>query len=260
MTVEGKRILVTGAAQGIGRGIVERLAAEGAKVCVADLNAEGAEQVAAALRDSGGEAVAASGNVAERTDIRNMISTCVSELGGLDVMFNNAGFNKPQPFLEVTEEVWHQIMNVNALGVLMGTQEAAKVMIDQGTGGKIVNTASIAGREGFPSFVPYCVSKFGVIAITQGAARALAEHGITVNAFAPGVVATPLWEQLDLDLMDIGDSERPGQAMEDFSAGILKGRAADPVDIAGTARFLASTDSDYMTAQVIMIDGGMVLV
>lgn len=260
MTVEGKRILVTGAAQGIGRGIVERLAAEGAKVCVADLNAEGAEQVAAALRDSGGEAVAASGNVAERTDIRNMISTCVSELGGLDVMFNNAGFNKPQPFLEVTEEVWHQIMNVNALGVLMGTQEAAKVMIDQGTGGKIVNTASIAGREGFPSFVPYCVSKFGVIAITQGAARALAEHGITVNAFAPGVVATPLWEQLDLDLMDIGDSERPGQAMEDFSAGILKGRAADPADIAGTARFLASTDSDYMTAQVIMIDGGMVLV
>ena len=151
-------------------------------------------------------------------------------------------------------------MNVNALGVLMGTQEAAKVMIAQGAGGKIVNTASIAGREGFPSFVPYCVSKFGVVAITQAAARALAEHDITVNAFAPGVVATPLWEQLDLDLMEIGDSEQPGQAMEDFSAGILKGRAAEPVDIAGTARFLASTDSDYMTAQVIMIDGGMVLV
>ena len=172
-----------------------------------------------------------------------MIATCVAELGGLDVMFNNAGFNKPQPFLEVTEEVWHQIMNVNALGVLMGSQEAAKMMIDQGTGGKIVNTASIVGREGFPSFVPYCVSKFGVIAITQGAARVLAEHNITVNVFAPGVVATPLWEQLDLDLMEIGDSDRPGQAMEDFSAGILKGFAAVPIDIAGTARFLASTDS-----------------
>lgn len=260
MTVDGKRVLVTGAAQGIGRGIVERLAAEGASVCVADLNADLAEEVAGAIRESGGTAVSAGGNVAERSDIREMIDVCVSELGGLDVMFNNAGFNKPQPFLEVTEEVWHQVMNVNALGVLMGTQEAAKVMISQGTGGKIVNTASIAGREGFPSFVPYCVSKFGVVAITQGAARALAEHDITVNAFAPGVVATPLWEQLDIDLMEIGDSEQPGQAMQDFSAGILKGRAAEPADIAGTARFLASTDSDYMTAQVIMIDGGMVLV
>ena len=107
-------------------------------------------------------AVAAAGNVAERADIRRMIDTCVAEFGGLDVMFNNAGFNKPEPFLEITEEVWHQIMNVNALGVLMGCQEAAKTMIAQGTGGKIVNTASIAGRQGFPSFVPYCVSKFGV--------------------------------------------------------------------------------------------------
>ncbi|MDW3177999.1 MAG: glucose 1-dehydrogenase [Acidimicrobiia bacterium] len=260
MTVEGKRVLITGAAQGIGRSIAERLAAEGAAVCVADLNADGAAQVAANIRESGGRAASVGGNVAERADICAMIDSCVSELGGLDVMFNNAGFNKPQPFLEVTEEVWHQVMNVNALGVLMGTQEAAKAMIAQGTGGKIINTASIAGREGFPSFVPYCVSKFGVVAITQGAARALAEHDITVNAFAPGVVATPLWEQLDLDLMEIGDSEQPGQAMQDFSAGILKGRAADPADIAGTARFLASADSDYMTAQVIMIDGGMVLV
>lgn len=260
MTVDGKRVLVTGAAQGIGQGIVERLASEGALVCVADLNGDGAEQVAAGIREAGGQAVSAAGNVAERANIRSMIDVCVSELGGLDVMFNNAGFNKPQPFLEVTEEVWHQVMNVNALGVLMGTQEAAKTMIAQGTGGKIVNTSSIAGRQGFPSFVPYCVSKFGVVAITQGAARALAEHDITVNAFAPGVVATPLWDKLDLDLMDIGDSETPGQAMEEFSAGILKGRAADAVDIAGTCRFLASTDSDYMTGQVMMIDGGMVLI
>ena len=168
------------------------------------------------------------GNVAQRADIRRMIDACVAEFGGLDVMFNNAGFNKPEPFLEITEEVWHQIMNVNALGVLMGCQEAAKTMIAQGTGGKIVNTASIAGRQGFPSFVPYCVSKFGVIAITQGAARALAAHKITVNAFAPGVVATPLWDKLDQDLMDIGDSERPGQAMEEFSAGILQGASSRP--------------------------------
>jgi meso-butanediol dehydrogenase/(S,S)-butanediol dehydrogenase/diacetyl reductase len=260
LSVQGKRVVITGAAQGIGLGIAERLAGEGAKVCVADLNAEGAEKAAAAIRDAGGSAVAAAGNVAERADVRTMIDACVGEFGGLDVMFNNAGFNKPEPFLDITEEVWRQILDVNALGVLLGCQEAAKTMIAQGTGGKIVNTASIAGRQGFPSFVPYCVSKFAVVAITQGAARALAAHDITVNAFAPGVVATPLWEKLDKDLMDIGDSERPGQAMEEFSAGILRGRPADPADVAGTARFLASTDSDYMTGQVVMIDGGMVLV
>jgi meso-butanediol dehydrogenase/(S,S)-butanediol dehydrogenase/diacetyl reductase len=260
MSVEGKRIVVTGAAQGIGRGIVERLAAEGAHVCVADIDGAGAEQSAATIRESGGSAIAAAGDVSQRADIRRIIDECVAAFGGLDVMFNNAGFNKPEPFLEITEVVWHQIMNVNALGVLMGCQEAAKKMIAQGSGGKIVNTASIAGRQGFPSFVPYCVSKFGVIAITQGAARALAGHNITVNAFAPGVVATPLWDKLDQDLMDIGDSERPGQAMEEFSAGILRGRPADPADVAGTARYLASADSDYLTGQVIMIDGGMVLV
>jgi meso-butanediol dehydrogenase/(S,S)-butanediol dehydrogenase/diacetyl reductase len=98
------------------------------------------------------------------------------------------------------------------------------------------------------------------MAIIQGGARALAVHGITVNGFAPGVVDTPLWEQLDKDLMSIGDAESPGQAMQDFSAGILVGRAAQPEDIAGTALFLASADSDYMTGQVVMIDGGMVLV
>ena len=258
--VAGKRIVVTGAAQGIGRAIAERLAAEGANVCVADIDESGAEQAATAIRESGGSAVAATGDVSQRADIRRMIDACVAAFDGLDVMFNNAGFNKPEPFLEVTEEVWHRVMNVNALGVLMGCQEAAKTMIAQGGGGKIVNTASIAGRQGFPSFVPYCVSKFGVIAITQAGARALAGHGITVNAFAPGVVATPLWDKLDKDLMDIGDSERPGQAMEEFSAGILQGRPADPADIAGTARYLASSDSDYLTGQVVMIDGGMVLV
>jgi len=258
--VAGKRVVVTGAAQGIGRAIAERLAAEGANVCVADIDESGAEQAATAIRDSGGSAVATAGDVSQRADIRRMIDACVTAFDGLDVMFNNAGFNQPEPFLEVTEEVWHRVMNVNALGVLMGCQEAAKTMIQQGGGGKIVNTASIAGRQGFPSFVPYCVSKFGVIAITQAAARALAAHRITVNAFAPGVVATPLWDKLDKDLMDIGDSQRPGQAMEEFSAGILQGRPAEPGDIAGTARYLASSDSDYLTGQVVMIDGGMVLV
>ncbi len=151
-------------------------------------------------------------------------------------------------------------MDVNALGVLLGIQEAAKQMIKQGTPGKIINTSSIAGRQGFPSFAPYSASKFAVISLTQAAARAFAANNITSNAFAPGVVDTPLWEKLDLDLMEIGDSDRPGQAMEEFSAGILKGRPATGDEIAGTALYLASSDSDYLTGQVIMIDGGMVLI
>ena len=167
---------------------------------------------------------------------------------------------RPVQFLDVTRENWDTIMTVNDWGVLLCTQEAVRRMIAQGTGGKIINTTSMAGRQAFPPVAPYCSSKFAVIALTQAAARAFAEHDITVNGFAPGVVETPLWEKLDLDLMEIGESERPGQAIEDFSAVIIRGRKATPDDITGTALFLASSDSDYMTGQIVMIDGGMALV
>ena len=260
MRMDGRKVIVTGGAQGIGRGIAIRLAQEGASVMIGDLNSDGAEAVAKELKEAGLEAAAHPVDVSRRESTQELIAATVAQFGRLDVMFNNAGFNKPEPFLEITEEVWHRVMDVNGLGVLIGTQEAAKQMIAQGDGGKIINTASIASRQGYPSFVPYCASKFAVLAIIQGAARALAGHRITVNGFAPGVVDTPLWKQLDADLVAIGDADEPGQAMKDFSAGILLGRPAQPEDIAGTALFLASADSDYMTGQVVMIDGGMVLV
>jgi meso-butanediol dehydrogenase/(S,S)-butanediol dehydrogenase/diacetyl reductase len=156
-------------------------------------------------------------------------------------------------------------MGVNGLGCLIGMQEAARQMIAQGPGpdgnaGKIVNTASIASRQGFDNVAPYCASKWAVVALTQSGARDLAKHKITVTGFAPGVVATEMWEEVDRDLMEIGASEKPGQAMENFSADILKGRVATPQDITGTTTFLASRDSDYMTGQIVMIDGGMTLV
>ena len=132
-------------------------------------------------------------------------------------------------------------------------------MIAAGTRGKIINTASIAGRTGYPDFAPYCASKFAVVALTHAGARALDGNGITVNAFAPGVVDTPLWEQLDKDLMAMGVSTAPGEAMKNFSSAILLGRAAQPGDVVGTVRFLASPASDYMTGQVLVIDGGMIL-
>ena len=282
--LDTKTCIVTGAARGIGRGIAEALLAEGANVVFADLSSAvkdvaGAANDAKASRapsngaksngggangarsnDGGGRAIGLTVDVTDRAAVKAMIEETVATFGRLDVKFNNAGVNKPMNFLDVTEDNWNFIMKVNALGVLIGTQEAAKQMIAQGGGGKIVNTASVASRQGFGNIAPYCASKFAVLALTQSAARDLAPHGITVNGFAPGVVNTPLWEQLDKDLMDLGASERPGQAIEDFSSGILLKRAATPKDIVGTTTFLASADSDYMTGQIMMIDGGMILV
>lgn len=256
----GKVVVITGAASGMGLGIATALAGEGANVVIADLNLEAAEKAAADLVAGGAEALAVQADVSSRPDVQGIVVDSVARFGRIDVWFNNAGFNRPLQFLDVTEDNFMGIMKVNALGTLIGTQEVAKQFIAQGGGGKIINTSSMAGRQGYPSFAPYSASKAAVISLTQAAARGLAEHDITVNAFAPGVVDTPLWVKLDSDLMEIGDSEKPGQAMSDFAAGILKGRPARVGDITGTALYLASSDSDYLTGQVIMIDGGMVLV
>jgi len=252
--------VVTGSASGIGRAIAAGLAADGFSIVIADLDeARGtaaAREIAAA---HGSKAVFHRMDVTDRTSVRAAVDACRREFGTIKVMVNNAGFNKPEPFLEATEAVWHKIMDVNALGVMVGIQEAGKAMIADGVKGKIINTASIAGRAGYPDFAPYCASKFAVVALTQAGARALAGNGITVNAFAPGVVDTPLWTQLDKDLMAMGASSKPGEAMHNFSSAILLGRVAQPADVVGTVRFLASPASDYMTGQVLMIDGGMIL-
>ena len=252
--------VITGAASGIGRAIASGLAADGFPVVIADLDeVKGpavAQEIAAA---NGGDAIFHRVNVTDRTSVRDAIDACTKQFGSIRVMVNNAGFNKPEPFLEASEAIWHKIMDVNALGVMIGIQEAGKAMIAAGVKGKIINTASVAGRSGYPDFAPYCASKFAVVALTQAGARALASKGITVNAFAPGVVDTPLWTQLDKDLMAMGVSSAPGEAMESFSSSILLGRVAQPGDVVGTVRFLASPASDYMTGQVLMIDGGMIL-
>jgi meso-butanediol dehydrogenase/(S,S)-butanediol dehydrogenase/diacetyl reductase len=257
--VDAKGIVITGAGSGMGRVFALGLAAEGATVGILDRDAAAAERVATEVRAAGGTALALTADVSVREQVALALDGFMDQVGRLDVLFNNAGFNRPMHLLDVTEDNWHSIMDVNALGTLIGIQEGARRMIPNRSG-KIVNTSSIAGRQGYPSFAPYCASKFAVNALTQAAARALAEHDITCNAFAPGVVDTPLWTQLDADLLEIGDAERPGQAMADFSAGILRGRPATPEDILGTALFLASADSDYVTGQVVMVDGGMVLV
>lgn len=258
--IEGKSIIVTGGAQGIGEGFVRRLAEEGARIVVADMNGAKAESVASDLKGDGHEAISVEVDVAERSQVKTMIAETVKAFGGVDVLFNNAGFNKPVPFFEVDEDNFNSIVRVNTLGVLIGMQEAGKQMIEQGRGGKIVNTASIAGRQGYAEFAPYCVSKAGVISLTQAGAREMAPHKITVNGFAPGVVVTPLWDGLEQDMIDKGVIKEKGEFISSFSESILLGFPSKPADLDGVAAFLASSESDYITGQIIMCDGGMILV
>ena len=204
------------------------------------------------------DAVPLAADVSKRDQVAAAFDTFVGHAGGLDVLFNNMA----QPTHASDGRDRGQLARHHGCERARNPDwhSGGSASDDPSTVRKIISTSSIAGRQGYPSFAPYCASKFAVNALTQAAARALAEHNITCNAFAPGVVDTPLWKQLDSDLMSIGDADRPGQAMADFSAGILRGRAATPDDVVGTALYLASSDSDYLTGQVIMIDGGMVLV
>lgn len=261
--LQGKHVLITGAAQGMGAAVAEEYASHGAKVCVADVNLAGCEEVAARIRAAGGEAIAVKLDVTRREEVAAAVQATVAAFGSINVMLNNAGINKPLMFLDITEENWHQIMNVNALGVLLGMQEAAKQMIAQGKENgpyKIINVGSILSRQAFDDVVPYSCSKHAVLAMINGGAKALVDHNITVNGYGPGVVRTELWEQLDKDLVKIGKFEQEGQSMDELAKNmILMKRYSYPKDVVGTATFLASAESDYMTGQLLMIDGGMVM-
>jgi meso-butanediol dehydrogenase/(S,S)-butanediol dehydrogenase/diacetyl reductase len=257
--LDGKTAIITGSARGIGRGIATRLAGEGANVVIADVNEEAAKATADAITAlGGGKALGLAADVTQRASVQAAIKAAVDEFGRLDVYFNNAGISQTARFLETTEDDFDRIMAVNARGTFIGMQEAAEQFKRQGGGGKIVNTASIAGKTGFPLFSAYSASKFASVGLTQAGASALGEFGITVNAFCPGVVTTELWEQLDDEFVAIGETEKPGDALESFGAGILLGRLSTPDDITGLALFLASADSDYITGQSINVDGGMV--
>jgi meso-butanediol dehydrogenase / (S,S)-butanediol dehydrogenase / diacetyl reductase len=258
--VQDRVVIVTGGAGGIGAAACQAIAAEGGKLVVADLDAAAAQAVAAAIVENGGTAASVAVDVTDRSQVREMIQYAVDTFGALDVIFNNAGMNRPRDFMDVDEENFESIVRVNTWGVIVCTQEAARQMIAQGSGGKIINTGSIASRQGFWDFVPYCVAKFGTLAITQATARGLIAHGITVNAFAPGVVDTPMWVGLNEDLRAIHDESAAADPMSEFATGTLMGRPAAPAELAPFLVYLASAESDYMTGQMYMVDGGQVLV
>jgi meso-butanediol dehydrogenase/(S,S)-butanediol dehydrogenase/diacetyl reductase len=258
--VQDKVVIVTGGAGGIGSAACRAIAAEGGKIVVADLDAAAAESVAAEINANGGIATSVGVDVTDRSQVQAMVRTAVEAFGALNVIFNNAGMNRPRSFMEVDEANFDEIVRVNTWGVILCTQEAARQMIAQGSGGKIINTGSIASRQGYWEFVPYCVAKFGTLAVTQATARGLIEHGITVNAFAPGVVDTPMWIGLNEDIRAIDSRAADADPMAEFATNTLIGRPATPVELAPFLVYLASAESDYMTGQMYMVDGGQVLV
>ncbi|MFG1276938.1 glucose 1-dehydrogenase [Xanthobacter autotrophicus] len=257
-SLKDKSIVITGAAGGIGAAIAKALAADGARITVADLSEAAARTVAGEITAAGGTAIAVAVDVRQRAQVRALIDQAVAAHGRLDVLFNNAGVAQTRPFLDITEEDWRFVTDVNALGVLIGMQEAIKTFKAQGGGGKIINTASIAAKQGYEPLAHYCASKFAVVALTQAAARAFGKEQITVNAFCPGVVATDMWKTIDKGFRDSGLTSHDNEAFDTFAAGAVLGRPSTPADLVGVARFLASSASDFMTGQSLLVDGGMV--
>jgi meso-butanediol dehydrogenase / (S,S)-butanediol dehydrogenase / diacetyl reductase len=261
--LSGKSILITGAAQGMGAAVAIDYAAQGARVCLGDVNVEGVAQVAEQIRAAGGEATHIRLDVTSEEEARAAVAHTVAEFGEINVLVNNAGVNTPLFFLDITKENWDRLMDINAWGTLNCMQAAAAQMKAQGPRDypyKIINVGSILSREAYDDVVVYSATKHAVLAMIKGGAKALIEHNITVNGYGPGVVRTELWEQLDRDLVAIGKFEKLGESMDSLAENmILMKRYSYPEDVLGTAAFLASADSDYMTGQLIMIDGGMVI-
>lgn len=255
MILEGKTAIVTGGGSGIGEGVCTRYAREGASVVVADLNEEHTKKVADSINASGGKALPVVVDVVSRAAVKAMVEATINEFGGIDILVNNAGVGKIIPFFETTEDDFDFIFGVNCKGLMICSQEVAQQMIEQGRGGKIINLASQAGRRGEALVLAYCASKAAVINMNQSIALALAEHKINVNAIAPGIVDTPLWDEIDKQFAKLLDWEI-GEPKRKFCESIPLGRIEKPEDVAAAAVFLASKDADYITQQCLNVDGG----
>lgn len=250
----GKVAIVTGGARGIGRAIARGLAAQGARVCIADLVLEQAQETAAAI---GHDAFALALDVTSQASIDGMVGATVTQAGRIDILVNNAGVFDLAPLVEVTEHSFDKVFAVNVKGLLFTTQAVARHMIARGGGGKIVNLASQAGRRGAPLVSVYGASKAAVISLTQSMGLALIQHGINVNGVAPGVVDTPMWDQVDA-LFARHEGRPIGEKKRLVGEAVPFGRMGLADDLVGAVVFLASADSDYVVAQTLNVDGGNV--
>lgn len=252
MRLHNKVAIITGGARGIGKAIAEGYAREGARVCIADIDEAAAARTAAQI---GAGAFAVKLNVTDTQSIQHMVETVERMAGGIDILVNNAAIFDMGPIVDITEASYDKIFAVNVKGTLFTLQAVAKSMIARGKGGKIINFASQAGRLGEALVAVYCASKAAVISLTQSAGLDLIRHGINVNGISPGVVDTPMWDEVDA-LFAKYENRPLGEKKRLVGEGVPFGRMGKPEDHVGCAIFLASSESDYVVAQTYNVDGG----
>lgn len=252
MKLQGRVAVITGGGSGIGRAIAERYATEGATVVIA--GRDGA-QIDKAAADIGGDAYSVPLDVTSKPAIAAMVETVVAKSGRIDILVNNAAVFDLAPILEITPESFHNVFSVNVEGLFFTLQAVARHMVERGGGGKIINMASQAGRRGEALVAVYCASKAAVISLTQSAGLDLIKHGINVNGIAPGVVETPMWDEVDA-LFARHENLPIGEKKKQVGKAVPYGRMGTPGEQAGAAVFLASEDADYVVAQTLNVDGG----
>lgn len=255
MKLEGKVALITGGNKGIGLAIAKRYAKEGATSIILARDQEAGDRAVKEVEGQGGRAHFLYCDLTEFSSLPDVIEKCVELAGSVDILVNNAGVVDLRPLEEITPENWDFIFDTNAKGLFFILQAAAKQMIKQGRGGKIINISSQAGRRGEGLVLVYGAAKAAVIHMNQTAALELIKHRINVNGIAPGVIDTPMWDDVDAQFCKYKGLP-PGSARKAAEDGVPHGRFGVPDDLSGAAVFLASEDAEYIVAQTLNVDGG----
>jgi glucose 1-dehydrogenase len=249
MRLENKVALITGASSGIGAGVAARFAAEGARVAVnyRPASPKDREAAEAAVKTYGTKSIAVEADVSKRDQVEAMVQRVVSELGRIDICINNAGIEIKHNFVDTTDDEWNRVLGVNLYGSFVTSQVAARAMIAQGAGGRLLFMSSVHEDIPFPGFTSYCASKGAIRMMMRNMAMELAPHAITVNNIAPGAIATPINQAVLNDPV----------AYKNAVGEIPLGRFGKPEDVAAVAVFLASDEAGYVTASTYYVDGGM---